>query len=513
MQLSKQNIRHIKPQQGLVIPGEKLFSLPEKVLQFGTGVLLRGLPDYFIDKANRQHIFNGRIVIVKSTASGGADAFDQQDGLYTLCVRGIENGQTIEENIIHSSVSRVLSAASQWDEILKCAANPDLQVIISNTTEVGIVLDADDDLHASPPRSFPAKLLAFLYRRYSIFNGDPDKGMVIIPTELIPDNGEKLEAIIEELAHQNNFGYAFMDWLENANYFCNSLVDRIVPGKLPPAMQAKMETETGYTDELMIMSEVYRLWAVESDKKKVHDILSFSKSDPGVIITHDIDFFRELKLRLLNGSHTFSCGLAYLAGFNTVKEAMDSPDFVAYITHLMIEEIAPSITNENISSDAARGFASQVLDRFRNPHIEHQWLSITMQYSSKMKMRNVPVIQSWLDRFKTVPEYMSLGLAAHLLFMKGEQAADGKFYGESNGKKYLINDDNAAWYAAKWNKTNDLSQLVRDIMTDEKFWGAGFANDSILLNTITSKLQELISNGAASAIKKIAQPAKPQRVS
>ena len=157
----------------MVIPDEKLFALPEKVLQFGTGVLLRGLPDYFIDKANRQNIFNGRIVIVKSTAGGGSDTFDQQDGLYTLCVKGIENGNTVEENIIHSCVSRVLSAASQWNEILQCAANPDMQVIISNTTEVGIVLDADDDLHASPPRSFPAKLLAFLYKRYRVFNGDP----------------------------------------------------------------------------------------------------------------------------------------------------------------------------------------------------------------------------------------------------------------------------------------------------------------------------------------------------
>ena len=171
MQLSKKTIKKISPKEGLVIPGEKLFTLPEKVLQFGTGVLLRGLPDYFIDKANRQGIFNGRIVIVKSTASGSVDAFDEQDGLYTLCVKGIENGNTVEENIIHSAVSRVLSAASQWNEILQCAANPDLQVIISNTTEVGIVLDINDDLNGAPPASFPAKLLAFLYKRYKIFNG------------------------------------------------------------------------------------------------------------------------------------------------------------------------------------------------------------------------------------------------------------------------------------------------------------------------------------------------------
>jgi len=513
MQLSKKTLKEISTKNGLIIPDEKLFTLPEKVLQFGTGVLLRGLPDYFIDKANRQGIFNGRIVIIKSTATGGADAFDTQDGLYTLCVKGIENGKTVEENIIHSAVSRVLSAATQWNEILQCAANPDMRLIISNTTEVGIVLDADDDLHASPPRSFPAKLLAFLYKRYRIFNGDPAKGMVIIPTELITDNGEKLEAIIEELAHQNNLEYAFMDWLENANFFCNSLVDRIVPGKLPPAMQAKVNAETGYTDELMIMSEVYRLWAIESDSKKVVDTLSFSKADPGVIITADIDLFRELKLRLLNGSHTFNCGLAWLAGFRTVKEAAGNADFSVFLNRLMIQEIAPAITNPGLSMEAAREFAGKVQERFRNPHIEHQWLSITMQYSSKMKLRNIPIIQNYLDRFDTVPECITLGFAAHLLFMKCEKGSDGKFYGEANGEKYLVNDDNAGWYAEKWQQAENIPQLTKSILGDETFWGMNFDAHAGFVNAISSKLQELIKSGAMAAIKQISQFANPAGVS
>jgi tagaturonate reductase len=513
MQLSKKILKEISPKDGLVIPDEKLFELPEKVLQFGTGVLLRGLPDYFIDKANRQGIFNGRIVVVKSTATGGADSFDMQDGLYTLCVRGIENGNTVEENIINSSVSRVLSATSQWNEILQCAANPDMQVIISNTTEVGIVLDIDDDLNAAPPKSFPAKLLAFLYKRYRIFNGDSSKGMVVIPTELIPDNGEKLEGIIEELAHQNNLEYDFIDWLENANFFCNSLVDRIVPGKLPPAMQAKMDAETGYTDELMIMSEVYRLWAIESHNKKVQEILSFSKADAGMVISADIYLFRELKLRLLNGSHTFNCGLAFLAGFRTVREAMDNSDFTAYINGLMKQEIIPSIINEKLSREAANDFAGKVLDRFRNPHIEHQWLSITMQYSSKMKMRNIPIIKNYLDRFHTFPEHITLGLAAHLLFMKCEKAGDGKFYGEYNGEKYLVNDDNAGWYAEKWKQAGDIPELTQNIFSDESFWGVNFSGHTGFINAISSKLQELINSGAMAGIKQISQSAKPVETS
>ena len=509
MQLSKKTITEISPKKGLVIPDEKLFALPEKVLQFGTGVLLRGLPDYFIDKANRQNIFNGRIVMVKSTPGGGLEGFHKQDGLFTLCIRGIENGNTVEENIINSSISRVLSAATQWNEILQCAANPDMQVIISNTTEVGIVSDLTDDLNSSPPRSFPAKLLAFLYKRFRSFNGDPEKGLVIIPTELIVDNGDKLKAIIEQLANHNNLDNAFKDWLKSANYFCNSLVDRIVPGKLPAAMQSKVENELGYTDELMIMSEIYRLWAIESDKKKVQEILSFSKADDGMIITPDIDFFRELKLRLLNGSHTFSCGLAHLAGFHTVKEAMDNPDFNNYITKLMLQEIAPSITNSFLPIEAANEFAVKVLDRYRNPHIEHQWLSITMQYSSKMKMRNIPIIQNHLNRFDAVPEYISLGLAAHLLFMKCEQADDGKYYGEANGKKYLVNDDNAKWYAEKWKKSISTAQLVQDIMCDESFWGINLNSDNGFINAITSKLQQLTDSGAKAAIHEIIHPAKP----
>ena len=155
MQLSQRAIKKIPPQAGLVIPGERLFSLPEKVLQFGTGVLLRGLPDYFIDKANRQGEFNGRIVVVKSTSQGSADAFDKQDGLYTLYVKGIDNGKMTEEAIINSSISRVLSAKEQWSSILECARNPEMKIIISNTTEVGIVL-TDDDVSLTPPPAFDA---------------------------------------------------------------------------------------------------------------------------------------------------------------------------------------------------------------------------------------------------------------------------------------------------------------------------------------------------------------------
>ena len=305
MQLSKSNIEKIASQNNLEIPDKKLFDLPEKVLQFGTGVLLRALPDYFIDKANKQGVFNGRVVVVKST-DGDSSAFDKQDGLYTVCVRGVENGITVEENIINASVSRVLSSKTDWQHVLECAHNAEMKIIISNTTEVGIQL-VQEDINAAPPVSFPGKLLAFLFERFKAFKGSKESGMIIVPTELITDNGDKLESIVLELAHRNNLEYKFFEWLENHNVFCNSLVDRIVPGKPNASEVTKIESALGYEDEIMTMSEVFRLWAIEGDEN-VKQALSFHKVDEGVVIVPDITLFKELKLRLLNGTHTFNCG-------------------------------------------------------------------------------------------------------------------------------------------------------------------------------------------------------------
>ena len=212
MNLSKENLKNIAG-KSITKPADNIFSLPEKVLQFGTGVLLRGLPDYFIDKANRQGLFNGRIVVVKSTDGGDATAFDRQDSLYTLCVRGIEDGKKVEENIICSAISRVISARDQWLDILQLAHRPEMQIIVSNTTEVGIQL-VEDDIRRNPPVSFPGKLLAFLYERYKAFKGSPDSGMVIVPTELIVDNGKKLAAIVKELSQIGQLEASFIHWME-----------------------------------------------------------------------------------------------------------------------------------------------------------------------------------------------------------------------------------------------------------------------------------------------------------
>lgn len=508
MNLSRNNLQNINPSTKLFLPTDAVHNNPEKVLQFGTGVLLRGLPDFMISHANNKGIFNGRIVIVKSTNGGGdADAFNRQNGLYTVCVRGLESDKKIEEIYVCASVSRVLTASTEWDDILQCAENPDMEIVISNTTEVGIAF-VKDNIHATPPISFPGKLLSFLYHRFKFFNKDVDKGMVIIPTELVPNNGEKLLSIVLEIAHQNGLETDFIDWLESCNHFCNSLVDRIVPGKFSAAEQLKIENELGYRDELMIMSEVYALWAIETSSEKVKMVLSFAQANDGIVLAKNIDKFRELKLRLLNGSHTFSCGLAFLAGFKTVKEAMENEHFSFYLKKLMYNEIIPSIISDEITLEEAKVFADKVLDRYRNAFIDHQWLSITAQYSSKMDLRNSAVMEEYFKRFNAVPILMALGMAGHILFMRAEKEADGNFYGISDGNRYLVNDAKATLFAEKW-KVDRIGLLVSNIFDDKDIWQTNFNFLPGFAEEVTEQLNLLKEKGVLIALEYTAREINP----
>ncbi len=469
----------------------RLLALPEKIIQFGTGVLLRGLPDYFVHKANQQGIFNGRIVGGKSTDRGGVDAFSEQSNLFTHCIRGIENGQVVEENFVNTAISRTLSARSEWSEIIQCAHNPELQIAISNTTEVGIQL-VDDDLTASPPVSFPGKLTAFLYERFQAFDGSPESGMVIVPTELVVNNGTKLRDIVLEQARRHKLGEAFVQWLTDHNHFCSSLVDRIVPG-LPDAEAQKELMETlGYEDDLLIMSEVYRLWAIECGEE-VKSVLSFAQADAGVIIDRNIDLHRELKLRLLNGSHTFSVALFFLSGLQTVRESMETPEMEEFITELTLNELAPAIPYE-VDLERARTFGRQVLDRFRNPYIKHQLIDITVQYTAKMKMRNVPTLLSHYQKFGTVPARMAQGFAAYVLFMRVIHSEGGAYFGELDGTRYPIRCDAASYFHELWKKyPTDLSGLVQSLLSDTQLWGTNLAELPGFQGAVHLNMQEMLS--------------------
>jgi tagaturonate reductase len=487
------------------LPPAASFDLPEKVLQFGTGVLLRGLPDFFIDQANRQGIFNGRIVVVKSTDKGDSTAFDEQDNLYTICVRGIEDGRPIEENVVCSAISRVLSAKSQWQDILTCAENPEMQLIISNTTEVGIQLVADDQVTATPPVSFPGKLLAFLQRRYQAFQGTPESGLVIVPTELITDNGTKLRDIVLELARNNNLAPDFTQWLQTHNHFCNSLVDRIVPGMPEAGTKQKLEQELGYSDNLLAVAEPYSLWAIEGNKH-IKTVLTFAQADERIYIQPDINSFRELKLRLLNGTHSLSCGLAILCGFTTVKEAMQDNTFASFLQNLIMSEIAPAIPYR-LDEKVVQRFGMAVADRFRNPYIEHEWLSISLNYTSKMKMRNIPLLVNYYQVFNTVPQYFALGFAAYVLFMKPVRHEGPKYYGRRGETEFVYSDEKANLFYELW-QNNSPEGVVKAVLQDLSLWD----QDLTLLPGFEAAVAHYLQNMLASDVYTVLQDFFPKNV-
>jgi tagaturonate reductase len=497
MRLCKTTLEKLSRDTSINLPTVNTFELPEKVLQFGTGVLLRALPDYFIDKANKQHVFNGRVVVVKSTDSDSS-AFDEQDGLYTICVRGKENGLVKEENIINASISRVLSAKTEWKKILDCAANPEMQIVFSNTTEVGITF-VDEKITKETPISFPAKLLAFLIERYKIFNGSAKSGMVIVPTELITDNATKLKNIIVELAIKNNIDSGCVEWIQTKNHFCNSLVDRIVPGKPNKEEQGRLENELGYKDDLLCMSEVFRLWAIEGNET-IKNILSFYKIDEAVIIQPDITLFKELKLRLLNGTHTFNCGTAFLSGFNITRDAVTDAVYGKFTKKLMTEiaSAIPYKIEEKIKGD----FTAKVFERFCNPYINHQWQSITVQYSSKMSMRNVPLLLQYYEQNNKAPMYMATGFAAYLLYMKIVKVEGCKFYGKREEEYYEIIDDNANYFYSLW-QNYGIDTLVETVLSNNALWETDLTLLPHFCEGVKKQLHSLMEFGVLETIENL----------
>ena len=477
------------------IQDKSLLNLPEKILQFGTGVLLRGLCDYFIDKANKKGIFNGRIVVVKSTDSGSADAFSEQDNLYTVCVRGLDKGKVVEDNIINSAISRTISAKNDWSEILKISQSADIQVVISNTTEVGLQY-VEESIFQNPPSSFPAKLTACLFERFKKFEGSAESGLIIIPTELIVDNGKKLKEIVLKLAKFNNLSEEFIAWIENHNSFCSSLVDRIVPGKPKGEALTEIEEKLNFKDDLLTVAEVYRLWAIEGNSA-IKEKLSFYEADAGVVIKPNIELYRELKLRLLNGTHTLMCGIAYLSDYQLVKEAMNDETFEKFMTILMLTELAPSIPC-HVEDKVAERYAREVLDRFRNPYLEHQWLSITLQYTMKMRMRNIPLLLNYYKEFGTVPQYFTRGFAAYLLFMKATKVENNKYFGQRNGEFYPIQCDSAAYFYEVWQNEN-AENVVKKVLSNEQLWGT----DLIKLKGFAENLTTHLSNMLMIGVKEV----------
>jgi tagaturonate reductase len=453
--LSLSHIKQVSADPSLSIPHDAQFQLPDKVLQFGTGVLLRGLPDYFIEKANQKGIFNGRIVVVKSTGNGDVSSFQEQDNLYTLSIRGIKNGQNINENIICSAISKILQANTQWSDILNYAANPSIQIIISNTTEAGLQY-VEEKLTHEPSLSFPGKLTQFLYHRYIKLGHAPESKIVVLPTELLTDNGFILKSIIEKLIHFNNYPISFGEWINQKVIFCNTLVDRIVPGKLSNEHQQILLEKYGYTDSNAIMCEPYALWAIEGGQE-VNELLTFSTVNEEIKIVPDISQFKELKLRILNGSHTFLCAKAIAEGFETVFLAMNNLMFRKYAEELIFEEIIPSLPAE-IKNEDKVSFAKDVIDRFSNPNIAHKWTSIAVQYPMKLNIRVLPLLKSYIQTTGISPKKMveCIKEVLHFLLNNEDTPMD-------DISKAAINKINLSSFS--------MEEKVKLLVKEEMIWG------------------------------------------
>lgn len=442
----------------------------ERILQFGTGILLKGLPDYFI------HLYNQRsgkprlgIVSVKSTAAGEAE---HRYAPYTIWEKGVAHGKPVDRCTIAASLSRELNAQTAWPEVLDFARQPQLRIVLSNTTEAGLSF-VEEDFRQSPPGSFPAKLLAVLNERF--MNRLP--GLIVIPCELVPDNGLILKELVLKLARYNRVSEEFLKWLEQENTFCNSLVDRIVSGRPQPEMRRKKEEELGFSDPEMIEAELYALWAIECPKI-IEEELGWQGIHPNWILSSDISLYRERKLRILNGSHTFLVGLMWLLGKKTVAECMQDAETAQFIRQLILEEIAPATA---VPEEAARSFAQEVLDRFANPYIEHKLINITLQYTMKMATRNLPLIARYEAIFGKVPALMATGFAAYLLFSRPvERDEKGNWLGSWYGKSYPIQDDKAPILAEYW-AHEDPEKAMLAIMAEQRLWGdfkfsEGFCN-------------------------------------
>ena len=321
--------------------------------------------------------------------------------------------------------------------------------------------------------------------------------MIIIPTELIPDNGKKLESIILELAHLNGLEASFIEWLEQKNKFCNSLVDRIVPGRPDKALHNDLQEELGYKDDLLTMAEAYKLWAIEGDER-IKTLLSFTQADEGVVVTPDINLHRELKLRLLNGTHTLSVAPAILAGCETVKQAMDDELMSVFISDLMLNELASAIPYP-VTPDVATVFGARVLDRFRNPHIHHHWNNIAVQISAKMRLRNIPILMRYYELHGTAPQCFALGFAAYIVYMKAVKEENGVYYGERNGQSYKIQDDSAEVFYTRWKNLNG-KDLVNEILKDKVYWGEDLSVLPGFLNIVSDKVSVLLNGEVREAI-------------
>ena len=445
--------------------GYLLKDAPEKVLQFGEGNFLRAFVDYFIDCMNEKAGFNGKVCVVQPIAFDARERFKVQDSLYTLFLRGQENGEKVNKKRVISALSRVINAYLDFDELMACADNPELRFIASNTTEAGIVYDSACNFEDRPAASFPAKLTQFLYRRFT--NKLP--GFIILSCELIDHNGDELKRCVHEYVKQWNLGDEFDAWVDAENLFCSTLVDRIVPG-YPRNEAEQIWEELGYEDNNLDTGEIFGAWVIEGPQS-IKDEFPFEKAGLPILVVDDVTPYKQRKVRILNGAHTSFVLGAYLAGQDIVRDCMKDEVIKGFMNKTLYDEVIPTL---DLPKEDLLQFASAVSERFANPYIDHQLLSISLNSTSKWKARCMPSLLEYAKRNDgALAPCLTFSFAAYMDFYRaGKEKGEGCLIGKRGEDTFEIKDDQWALDFYYDHKDDDNAAIAAAVIGNEQMWGS-----------------------------------------
>ncbi|MFY9907448.1 MAG: tagaturonate reductase [Terriglobales bacterium] len=451
------------------LPPASILGAPETILQVGSGAFLRGFVEDFVQLANIAGDPVGRVVSVQRKPDRRSAAFLRQDGLYTVILRGLENGQPTERKRIIASISRSLSAETEWNKVIAVAIQPSTCVIVSNVTETGLALAASDSPADQPPLSFPGKLTQLLHKRWLACGGQ-NADVAVVPCELVENNGTVLRNLIAEQARAWNLPTAFSEWLRWSVHFANTLVDRIVAG--PPAPE-KLEAEwhaLGYRDDLIVCAEPFALFALEADEF-VRKHFSITKASPGSRFVDDLAPYRVRKVQILNGSHTILAALGRLLGLQTVREAINDPQLGAFVEAAIFQEAIPAI--ELGEQAGSEHYARETLARFRNPYIEHSLVSICLNCSTKVGTRLFPSIRTFMERRGTLPRRFLFGVAAVMVLLRDSEVEDAHLA--------LVRE---MWARVDYQSPDSVLAFVRNILAKQSEW----SREQIDLQTIAPQV-------------------------
>lgn len=463
---------------------------PVKVLQFGEGNFLRAFVDYMLDIANEQGKFNGGIVLVKPIPYGSLDRFHAQDCRYTVLLRGMEDGKRVEKTRLVTSVQDAVDAYAEYAKYAAYAKLDSLRFIVSNTTEAGIVLDPEDRFALTPPNSYPGKLTKFLYERAEAFDYALDKGLIILPVELIDDNGAVLRQCVLALAKQWALGDRFLRWLDDACVFTSTLVDRIVTG-YPKAEAGAIWEKLGYEDQLLDTAEPFGLWVIES-AKDIRREFPLDACGLPVVFTDNQKPYKQRKVRILNGAHTSFVPAAYLCGHDIVKQAMADPAIRRFILDTLENEVIPTLT---LPGDDLESFARAVIGRFENPFIEHSLLAISLNSVSKWRARCMPSFLEYVKMTGKLPAHLTFSLAALMALYHGSEITNGALVCERGGKPYQILDDEAVLRFFADTFALSAREQTEKFLQNEAFWGQDLTRIPGLTAAVARTLRDILQNG------------------